>query len=70
MYEMIEADNAWDMSQARMLYEAAVPDMEKKPFRLFIDKRMLNKLEVKVLRMKRDFLQDSSSRSFMQTYFL
>lgn len=50
MYEMIEADNAWDMSQARMLYEAAVPDMEKKPFRLFIDKRMLNKLEVKVFK--------------------
>lgn len=50
MYEMIEADNAWDMSQARMLYESAVPDMEKKPFRLFIDKRMLNKLEVKVFK--------------------
>lgn len=50
MYEMIEADNAWDMSQARILYESAVPDVEKKPFRLFIDKRKIDKLEVKVFK--------------------
>ena len=50
MYEMIEADNAWDMSQARILYESAVPDMEKKPFRLFIDKRKIDRLEVKVFK--------------------
>lgn len=50
MYEMIEADNAWDMSQTRMLYEAKVPMMEKKPFRLFIDKRAQSRLEVKVFK--------------------
>lgn len=50
MYEMIEADNAWDMSQARMLYEAKIPEDEKKPFILFIDKRKIDKLEVKVFK--------------------
>lgn len=50
MYEMIEADNAWDMSQTRMLYEGKVPMMEKKPFRLFIDKRAQGRLEVKVFK--------------------
>jgi hypothetical protein len=47
---MTEADNAWDMSQTRMLYESAVPLMEKKPFRLFIDRKASGKLEVKVLK--------------------
>ena len=50
MFEMIEADNAWDMSQVRILYESDVPFMEKKPFRLFIDRRKEGRLEVKVFK--------------------
>lgn len=49
-FEMIEAENAWDMSQTRILYESDVPFIEKKPFRLFIDKRKKDILEVKVFK--------------------